>query len=1602
MFWNGEESTKEPFIVTGDDVFSANGDRIPFGYLNFNATLVFPEVEDAESTGLDAGFDKLVWESTGSCVADRGTRYQCVNDLYFPYITYYDGCGRLLAIQYYIRAPNTNSLRDLQMHNRLAGGIFQHYDPALRDRLNGDMTVTDDDLWETHLAAAGVGGDYTNSVLAITGDESVAFPGHEEVRHVVLWNFFRSTDENVCNCVSGGSFYADSWSYGYHLSSSVADIANFLPNGHLHVPVKYFRNGDFNDPLLIAGWLDTARCVPFMGTHFEQAFFPPFFGPMYSFPTYDYNTAKFSGCELDVLLMQEYGNRAYELDRWGVGGPVNDPSHNDFQPYYFPDFQGTEPQWQGLENWFCNPATWGNPVTGTGFPIPFFNPFPPEVPYVPPRQFDEFSYYSFEQICRNPPTSFPHSQQHMYMFSPGMDPNPFNICPAPLFTPQAPTNPFGTDYTWRPIDGFRSPDFGIGQRGTIFDGYLRYTASVLDPVDLPGAGLLFDGASYFGHWTFGHLSQISECEQWSIANGRGAILGGGERQQGVLIKPWTFGDPALYCQMIQTTYDPFISDMFAIPQMPNPRLVSNVLFDRIPEPDSDKFLNMLHVYFGMTVTFDTCAQGLDLFDPIYTFIDQCDRWNDPKCQCCSPEDQLDLNNFGRCSANGCIQFNLRTAPSPGILAVAFWFLHIPPNPLIPRTSINYQTSFLDMSHIYTASAPYAEADVRNQTHRQYLRIDEITKNNLWFQFGNRLPALNSYGGTQRDFIAARSGDVRYNKNPAAHAVMDIFIRNHNRLANICMNGGIGCLDFLPDESDPSYNDLVFNMARRWNIAQYQRIVFREYLAATLGVPLDPFDRNADGLAFTRNLDAYNRTNDPRVSVEFSQSAYRVSHIKILNHMERRDRFLDEVSAPMMVRDLYNMTYFYDTDSNSRLDGVLEELLYGMVTQLQPKADARAHDGIRNLMGFSPGGTFDLVSTNIARGRDQGLPPFNDIRQAYGLTRYNRCSDLQDDNWTQRRLVDLYGSDNITSGFNESSCISRIDPYVAMLVERKSRPQSTLGDTAWQVTFEQFSRWRSSDRYYYEHQLSSQVASELGLENNFLSANSYNGFPFTDEEIEAIYSSSFEELIAANSNIDLGELGANLFFVRNRQLFTLTIDGSLISGEIQNPSQFEYSRQLSDQVTLWWRIEDGDDYITIRYQTLTSGWLGFGVEPELNTMRGADIYFCRVYGEDDFELTDRFALDVGPPRNDTDIGGEDNVIRIGNLAAAAEEVDGSTICQFTRPLNSGDDFDKVIDRGLTKIMFAFNPFTDDEVYHGPTRDTNIYINFFFTYPVREVELAIIILIGIFAALGIFYCIFTLIVIFLKEEYFRFMSPLFCQLIVIGAIIAFGSCFTLMEDAPSEASCTIYPWLLGIGYTLAFACLFAKTWRLWRLFARKSLKAKVIDNMFLLQIVAVFMVIMIIYLIIWTAVDGVDTRREFVDNDNDEVQILCDSEDYWWGIFVGMIGAGLLVGCVLSFLIRNIPQEYNDAEAIAMSIYNATLMLAAGAAIGWGLDDEPSAVVAAKGFSVLIAFWFLVLILFAPTHYRIFVSGAEPQTFKSTMAMGSGGSGVSGLTSGSTTN
>ena len=211
---------------------------------------------------------------------------------------------------------------------------------------------------------------------------------------------------------------------------------------------------------------------------------------------------------------------------------------------------------------------------------------------------------------------------------------------------------------------------------------------------------------------------------------------------------------------------------------------------------------------------------------------------------------------------------------------------------------------------------------------------------------------------------------------------------------------------------------------------------------------------------------------------------------------------------------------------------------------------------------------------------------------------------------------------------------------------------------------------------------------------------YENGQFSDEDLATVYGTTLSAIVERNFNVS--DLPLNLFFVRERQL-NATVLPFLYNAD----DKYTDFLDLSTTYRLSWFVEA--DEIQFKIQAAVTGWVGVGFEPDNNTMKHADIYIGHVItdanGNQITEVFDRYAQDVGVPTPDADLGGVDNI-----LWFAGNESNGITTIEFRRKLDTGDQWDKVIRPDKMKTIFAFNPLTDDFLYHGPTRASNAYINF----------------------------------------------------------------------------------------------------------------------------------------------------------------------------------------------------------------------------------------------------------------------------------------------------
>ena len=345
----------------------------------------------------------------------------------------------------------------------------------------------------------------------------------------------------------------------------------------------------------------------------------------------------------------------------------------------------------------------------------------------------------------------------------------------------------------------------------------------------------------------------------------------------------------------------------------------------------------------------------------------------------------------------------------------------------PRQHPNQITAFIDGSIVYGSDIVRATALRRNDG-----------SGKLKTSAGNLLPLndaatfatgpLINENATRRDpatlFVA---GDVRANENPGLASLHTLLVREHNRR-----------VDELAAADSTLSGEMLYQQARAWVGALLQHITYNEFLPLLLG---------ETALAA---YEGYDPTVNPSVSTLFSGAAFRFGHSLAIPQMD----LLDASQAPIGDSPLSLRNSFFNPDP-LKLHGV-EPVLRGMASQLVETLDAQVIDDLRNFLFGPPGaGGLDLVSLNIQRGRELGLPSYNDARRTLDLPAVTTFAEVTSDIDAQTRLASVYAS------------VEDIDLWVGGLAEDHVAG-ALVGQTFHAIIRDQFQRFRAGDRFWYEN------------------------------------------------------------------------------------------------------------------------------------------------------------------------------------------------------------------------------------------------------------------------------------------------------------------------------------------------------------------------------------------------------------------------------------------------------------------------------------------------------------------------------------------------------
>ncbi|KAF2074751.1 hypothetical protein CYY_003939 [Polysphondylium violaceum] len=261
-----------------------------------------------------------------------------------------------------------------------------------------------------------------------------------------------------------------------------------------------------------------------------------------------------------------------------------------------------------------------------------------------------------------------------------------------------------------------------------------------------------------------------------------------------------------------------------------------------------------------------------------------------------------------------------------------------------------------------------------------------------------------------------------------------------------------------------------------------------------------------------------------------------------------------------------------------------------------------------------------------------------------------------------------------------------------------------------------------------------------------------------------------------------------------------------------------------------------------------------------------------------------------------------------------------------------------------------------------------------YEVVEYSIVLNAVLGAITGVCVLFVLFICVVIVSQWRKFRYSSPLFCILIILGALLGYASIFVLLPS-PTQNLCSSFPWLLGIGYVIMFGTLFTKTWRTWRLFANaRKFKIIRISNKMMFTVVGSFVLLESVFMILWTTVDRPEVLAEPIYKSG-QAQLQCSSDSMaWWFVFVFYKVFYVVIGVFLAFKTRDVVDSLNESKPITLSLYNLTFVMLIAIPLGFILRDYPTAVMVIEVVAILLSFTATVGLLFLPKVWKI-VSGQQ---------------------------
>lgn len=348
----------------------------------------------------------------------------------------------------------------------------------------------------------------------------------------------------------------------------------------------------------------------------------------------------------------------------------------------------------------------------------------------------------------------------------------------------------------------------------------------------------------------------------------------------------------------------------------------------------------------------------------------------------------------------------------------------------PREQLNQLSAYIDGGMVYGKTQTSADA-LRTFTDG-LLRSSVVDGNEF-------LPQSKSTCSIprERNQFCFQAGDSRVNVAANLVAMHAVFLRHHNNIARTLR------------QLNPQWDDeTLYQEAKKIVTAQIQHITYNEFLPLLLS----PETMSQFKLKLSNDfVYTYDDTVNAQIISSFATAAYRL-HTLIPSVIKFTDAQGNGKGKLDLSETYFNPSVLYERRA-------FEGIVNGMSDDSSESVDAFHSSQITNHLfrGFGSAFGSDLVALNIQRGRDHGLPSYNEFRRICKLPVMRDWNDLKTvmSPQTASRIASLYES------------VDDVDLFIAGVSETPMS-NSILGPTFNCIIGEQFKRLKVGDRYWYEN------------------------------------------------------------------------------------------------------------------------------------------------------------------------------------------------------------------------------------------------------------------------------------------------------------------------------------------------------------------------------------------------------------------------------------------------------------------------------------------------------------------------------------------------------